>query len=188
MSIYINILIGKMYIYTISWNLHILIDEGGFCLFIYHISYVKLVDRGTFGASDSDWLRHRSTTQAVAAGSLKIESYRDANFVHDDVIKWKHFRRYWPFVRGIHRSSEFPAQRPVTRSFDAFFDLHPNKRLSKQPWGWWFETPSWSLWRQCNVVSCGTVVYRYDNLLHLQKGKSWCHDNYCFSVIFNILQ
>ena len=47
---------------------------------------------------------------------------------------------------------EFPAQRPVARSFDVFFDLRPNKRLSKQPWGWWFETPSWSLWRQrqCN--------------------------------------
>ena len=26
-------------------------------------------------------------------------------FCHDDVIKWKHFPRYWPFVRGIHRSS-----------------------------------------------------------------------------------
>ena len=25
--------------------------------------------------------------------------------VHDDVIKWKHFPRYWPFVRGIHQSS-----------------------------------------------------------------------------------
>ena len=24
---------------------------------------------------------------------------------HNDVIKWKHFQRYWPFVRGIHRSS-----------------------------------------------------------------------------------
>ena len=24
--------------------------------------------------------------------------------VHDDVIKWKHFQRYWPFVWGIHRS------------------------------------------------------------------------------------
>ena len=24
--------------------------------------------------------------------------------VHDDVIKWKHFSRYWPFVQGIHRS------------------------------------------------------------------------------------
>ena len=37
---------------------------------------------------------------------------------------------------------EFPAQRPVTRSFDVFFDMRPNKRLSKQSWGWWFETPS----------------------------------------------
>ena len=26
------------------------------------------------------------------------------HFIHDDVIKWKHFPRYWPFVRGIHRS------------------------------------------------------------------------------------
>ena len=24
--------------------------------------------------------------------------------IHDDVIKWTHFPRYWPFVRGIHRS------------------------------------------------------------------------------------
>ena len=31
-----------------------------------------------------------------------------------------------------------------------FFYLRPNKRLIKQPWGWWFETPSWSLWHQCN--------------------------------------
>ena len=46
---------------------------------------------------------------------------------------------------------EFPAQRPVTRSFDVFFDQHPNKRLSKQWWGWWFETPSCSLWRHCNA-------------------------------------
>ena len=33
-------------------------------------------------------------------------------------------------------TGEFPAQRPVTRSFGAFFDLRPNKRLSKQSWGW----------------------------------------------------
>ena len=30
---------------------------------------------------------------------------------------------------------EFPAQRPVTRSFDVFFDLRPNKQLCKQSWG-----------------------------------------------------
>ena len=47
-------------------------------------------------------------------------------------------------------SGEFPAQRPVTRSFDVFFDLRPNKRLSKQWRGWWFETPSRSLWRHCD--------------------------------------
>ena len=70
---------------------------------------------------------------------------------HDDVIKWKHFPRYWPFVRGIHRSPvNIPAQRPVTWSFDVFFDLRLNKRLSKQSWGWWFETLSRPLWRHCN--------------------------------------
>ena len=47
---------------------------------------------------------------------------------------------------------EFPAQRPVTWSFDVFFDLRLNKRLSKQSWGWWFETLSRPLWRHCNVM------------------------------------
>ena len=47
-------------------------------------------------------------------------------------------------------TGEFPAQRPVTRSFDVFFDLHLNKRLSKQSWGWWFVMPSRSLWSLCN--------------------------------------
>ena len=46
---------------------------------------------------------------------------------------------------------EFPTQRPVTRSFEVFFDLRPNKRLSKQSWGWWYETPLSSLWRHRNV-------------------------------------
>ena len=47
---------------------------------------------------------------------------------------------------------EIPTQRPVRRNFDVLFDLRLNKRLSKQPWGWWFETPSWSLWRQRNAI------------------------------------
>ena len=32
-------------------------------------------------------------------------------------------------------NGEFPAQRPLTRSFNAFFDLRLNKRLSKQSLG-----------------------------------------------------
>ena len=61
---------------------------------------------------------------------------------HDDFIKGKHFPRYWPFVRGIHRC------------FDVYFDLRPNKQLSKQSWGWWFETSSRPLWRHHNGSLC----------------------------------
>ena len=56
---------------------------------------------------------------------------------------------------------EFPAQWPVTRSFDVFFDLRPNQRLSKQPWGRWFETPSRPLWRHCNALLGFTTVSNF---------------------------
>ena len=60
------------------------------------------------------------------------------------------FRITGPLCGEFTGPGEFPAQKPVTRSFDVFFDLRPNKWLCEQPWGWWFETPSWSLWRLCN--------------------------------------
>ena len=53
----------------------------------------------------------------------------------------------------------FPSQRPVTRSFDVFFDLRLNKRLSKQSRCQWFGTASFSLWRHYNVLALLT----------------WCH-------------
>ena len=62
------------------------------------------------------------------------------------------FRVTSPLCGEFTGPGEFPTQRTVTGSFDVFFDLRLNKRLSKQWWGWWFETPSWSLWRQCNVL------------------------------------
>ena len=39
--------------------------------------------------------------------------HRTGSTLHDNVIKWKHFPRNWPFVWGIHRSREIPTQRPV---------------------------------------------------------------------------
>ena len=45
-------------------------------------------------------------------------------------------------------TDRFPSQRSMTRSFD----LRLNKCLSKQPRRRWFETPSRSLWRHCNVI------------------------------------
>ena len=77
-------------------------------------------------------------------------------------IWWRHKMETFVCVTGPlcgkftgHRwnspvTGEFPAQRPVTRSFDVFIDLRLNKRLSKRSWGLWSETPSHSLWRHCN--------------------------------------
>ena len=54
---------------------------------------------------------------------------------HDDVIKWKHFPRYWPFVRGIHRS---PANSPHKGQWRRALIF--------------LSAPSLPLWRHCNVT------------------------------------
>ena len=56
---------------------------------------------------------------------------------------------------------EFPAQRPVTRSLDVFFDLRLNRRLQlcKQSWGWWFETPLRPLWRHNDVYEIWVLIW-----------------------------
>ena len=67
---------------------------------------------------------------------------------------------------------EFPTQRPVTRSFGVFFDPRPNKRLSKQSWGWWSETPSSSLWRHRNECEMWQVncIYLLPKMTQLTNG------------------
>ena len=69
---------------------------------------------------------------------------------HDDVIKWKHFLRYWPFVRGIHRSPVNSPHKGQWRGAFMFSLICLNKRLSKQSWGWWFETTLRQLWCHSN--------------------------------------
>ena len=82
-----------------------------------------------------------------------LKKYTDTFLVHDDIMKWKQFPGYWPFVWVIHRSPvNSPHKGPVTRSFDVFFDLRLYKRLSKQSICWWFEMPSCSLWHYCNEL------------------------------------
>ena len=66
-----------------------------------------------------------------------------------------------------HLCEEVPAQRPVTRSFDVFFHLHPNKRLGKQWWDWWFKTPFRPLWRHCNEGP--------STVLTISGGQLWNH-------------
>ena len=74
---------------------------------------------------------------------------------HDDVINWKHFQLYWPFVRGIHRlpvNSPHKGQWRGALMFSLIFAW--KKWLSKQSRRLWFEVPSCSLWRHCNELNC----------------------------------
>ena len=60
---------------------------------------------------------------------------------------WRHQMETFSALLAI------PRTKASARSFDVFFDLRLNKRLSKQSWGWWFETQSCSLslWRHRDV-------------------------------------
>ena len=70
---------------------------------------------------------------------------------YDDAIKWKHFPRYWPFVRGIRRSPVNSPHKGQWRGGVMFSLIYAwMNGWVKQSWGWWFETPSRSLWRHSN--------------------------------------
>ena len=60
---------------------------------------------------------------------------------------------------------------PHTKASDAelwcFFDLHPNKRLSKRWWGWWFETPSCPLCLYCNVINLDSCQFQATTIQHI---------------------
>ena len=66
-------------------------------------------------------------------------------------------------------TGEFPAQRPVTRSFDVFFDLRLTRRSSKQSWGWRIETLPRPLWRHSSVV----IIYCYLQYLFVLHKSSY---------------
>ena len=77
--------------------------------------------------------------------------FRFTEVIELDLSWWRHQMEIFSALLAICVvPGEFPAQRPVTRSFDIFFELRLNKRLSEQSWGWWFETLLCPLWRHCN--------------------------------------
>ena len=70
-------------------------------------------------------------------------------------------------------TSEVPTQRPVKPSFDVFFDLCLNRRLSKQWWGWWFEMPSCPSWCHCNDYVFMGFIYPYSSGLLRWQWRSY---------------
>ena len=90
-------------------------------------------------------------------------------------------------------TGEFPPEMPVTRSFDVFFELRLQKRLSKQSRGWWFEMPSRSLWRhavfiQWFVYHIATPILLsifpqpYIVLVHIVPSINWTWNNQTISI------
>ena len=89
------------------------------------------------------WFTQRSQQSELVSIRINIRSW------------WRHQMGTFSALLAIcARNSpvtgELPSQGPVRRSVDVFFDQRLNKRLGKHSWGWWFETPSRSLWRHCN--------------------------------------
>ena len=64
------------------------------------------------------------------------------------------FRSTGPLCEEFTGHRWIPLTKASDAEFDVFFDLHLNKQLSKQLWGWWFEMPSCSLWRHFNKLIC----------------------------------
>ena len=92
---------------------------------------------------------------------------------------WRHeietFSALLAFCAGTSPvTGKFPAQKQWRGAlmFSLICTLH--KRLSKQSRGWWFETPSRSLWRHCNVWVLYLVTVQHHWIVWLKVSGIWC--------------
>ena len=103
------------------------------------------------------WEQCYYITYRVVLNSNAIKS------LYDDVIKWKLFLRYLPFVRGIHRwPVNSPQHKGQWRGALMFSSISAwsNRR-------WWFVKPWRPLWRQCNIAT-REVPFCYLLTSHIQ--------------------
>ena len=152
--------------FSFRYNILLLLTDFDWAKVVRMSLKVKFLDLDTTGVSfrlksSAPWrLSNRFFHYlGMALISLENSKYRFDTFLN--VFFFILSKLIWPLLQMslILKRADVDQCRTVTRSFDVFFDLHLNKRLSKQPWGWWFETPSWSFWRQCNEKSCDENSY-----------------------------
>ena len=117
--------------------------------------HVRLMAR-TFGNWTSGWAR--TNGMPSRRGNVGLPSHRIYRTVWVRIwigvnSWWRHQMETFSELLALCEGNPsvtggFLSQRPVTRSFEIFFDLCLNKQLSKQPRRWWFER---EVWRHCNV-------------------------------------
>ena len=95
------------------------------------------------------------TARSPSRGLYLLQFSVDEGKLHDQMETFSEILVFC--VGNTPVTGKLPSQRPVTRSFDAFFDLLLNKQLSKQSWDRWFGTPSRSLWCHCNGLCRMTI-------------------------------
>ena len=84
---------------------------------------------------------------------------------HDDVIKWKHFPRNWPFVRGIHRS---PVNSPRKGQW--------RRALMFSLIGIWIN--DWVNNREAGDLRCYRAHYDVSVMFHFQQTLTMTHSNH----------
>ena len=120
-------------------------------------------------------VRHNENLQTHIGVYIYNQNVTDLPTLIYLVTWWRHQMEIFSALLALCAGNspvtgEFPAQRSVTRSFDVFLGLRLNRRLGKQPWGWWFETPSCPLWRHCNdTILPRLPLYVDDNLNSVRK-------------------
>ena len=143
-------------------------------LWIFHlctIGFNNIVFRyiSCFNRSDAPTFSRKIPLGKVSIGYVVI-SATNSQCAYCDMMTSSNgniFRVTGPLCGEFTGPGEFPTQRPVTRSFDVYFDLRLNKRLSKQSRGWWFETLSRSLWRHRNDI------HGYERNERRGKSRQW---------------
>ena len=123
-------------------------------------SIVGPISDGTYFTA-LQWCYTRKHSDRYSTASIPITS-QGRTGQHYFSLEWPHCYLQYVFSNPlswwrpcVNRpiTGGFPSQSPVKRNFDVIFDLRLNKWLKKQSKRWWFEAPSRSLWRHCDVSS-----------------------------------
>ena len=139
-------------IYFCTWCHTIPYSDGTYVISVIHRRLINYL---------VDWLWTHGKANIKYAHFLVLMYWETPSTTHCWQLSWwRHEMEAFPALLTVCAGNslvtgEFPTQNPVTRTFDVFFDLRLNKRLSIQSKRRWFETPPCSLWRHCN----GKVLY-----------------------------
>ena len=109
--------------------------------------------------------------------------FTSSSLAHDDVIKWKHFPRYWPFMRGIHRSPVNSTHKGQWRGALVFSLICPwiNDWVNNREAG---DLRRYSGYYDVSVMHTVQVSFCTRHYPFQRLYTSFTHGEYCHSLVF----